>query len=164
MILGDYDTLAEGTVRSAISYVVSIFWENGWTNPTKDKDMELGWILHRLLQALKNKDPKVAQQKAVPILVVSGLWKQQNTKMEKVLAQLTVAAYFFACQSCEYLTVPQDQKHQTGILKLRNMRFFKDGKQVHAPSPDLHLADSVSLKFETQKNQEKFDMVMLYRS
>jgi hypothetical protein len=46
--LGDYGTLAEGTDRHAISYVVSTFRENGRTNPTKDKDMELGWILHRL--------------------------------------------------------------------------------------------------------------------
>jgi hypothetical protein len=94
--LGDYDTLAEGTVRSAILYVVLTFRENERTNPTKDKDMELGWILHRLFQAFKSEDPKLAQQKAVPISVISELWKQQNTKMEKVLAQLTVAAYFFA--------------------------------------------------------------------
>jgi hypothetical protein len=76
-----------------------------------------------------------------------------------VLAQLTVAAYFFACQSCEYLKVPQDQKRQTNILKFHNIRFFKDEKQVHAPSPDLHLVDSVFLTFEAQKNQEKFYMV-----
>ncbi len=36
---GDYGTLAEGTVRSAILYVVLTFRENGQTNPTKDKDM-----------------------------------------------------------------------------------------------------------------------------
>ncbi len=77
-----------------------------------------------------------------------------------MLAQFSVAAYFFACQSCEYLKVSQDQKQQTNILKLRNIRFFKDGKQVHASSPDLCLANSASLTFEMQKNQEKFDMVM----
>jgi hypothetical protein len=80
--LGDYGTLAKGTVRSAILYVVLTFRENGQTNPTKDKDMELGWILHRLFQAFKNKDPKIAQQKAVPMSVKSELWKQQNTKTE----------------------------------------------------------------------------------
>jgi hypothetical protein len=40
--LGNYGTLAEGTVRSAISCVVLTFRENGRTNPTKDKDIELG--------------------------------------------------------------------------------------------------------------------------
>ena len=55
--------------------------------------------------------------------------------------------------------MPNDEKRRTDILKLRNIRFFKDGKQVHAPSADLRLADSVSLTFEMQKNQEKFDTV-----
>jgi hypothetical protein len=45
-------------------------------------------------------------------------------------------------------------------LKLHKIIFFKDGKQVHAPSPDLHLANSVSLTFEMQKNQVKFNTVM----
>jgi hypothetical protein len=158
--LGDFGTLAEGTVKSAISYVVSTFRENGQTNPTKDKDMELGWILHRLVQAFKNKDPKIEHQKAVPHLVISELWKRQNTKIEKVLAQLTVSAYFFACCSCAYLKVPQNEKQRTDILKLSNIRFFKDGKQVHAPSLDLCLADIVSLTFKMQKDQEKFHTVM----
>ena len=156
---GDYGQLAEGTVRSAISYVVSTFRENGRPNPTKDEDMELGWLLHRLYRAFKNDDPKVEHQKAAPLSVISELWKRQNTESERALAQLTVAAYFFACRSCEYLKVPQDEKRRTDILKLRNIRFFKNGKQVHAPSPDLSTADSVSLTFETQKNQEKFDTV-----
>ncbi len=78
--MGNYGTLAEGTVRSAILYVVSTFQENGWTHPIKDKDMELGWILHRLFQAFKNKDSKIAQQKAVLISVIPELWIQQNTR------------------------------------------------------------------------------------
>ncbi len=71
--LGYYGTLAEGTVRSAISYVVLTFRENGRTNPNKDKDMKLGWILHRQFQTFKNEDPKLAHQKVVLILVISEL-------------------------------------------------------------------------------------------
>jgi hypothetical protein len=67
--------------------VVLTFRENGRTNPTKDKDVELGWILHRLFQAFKNKDPKIAQQKVVLISVIFELWKQQNTETEKAFAQ-----------------------------------------------------------------------------
>ena len=154
-----HGTLAEGTIRSSVSYVVSTFRENGRPNPTKEEDMELGWILHRLYRAFKNKDPKLAHQKVIPLLVISELWKQQNTESEKSLAHLTVAAYFFACRSCEYLKVPNDEKRCTDILKLRNIRFFKEGQQVHAPSPHLSHADSVSLTFEIQKNQEKHDTV-----
>ena len=151
--------MAESTIRSSISSLVSSFRESGRPNPTKDEDMELGWVLHRLFRAFKNDDPKIAHQKAVPISVISELGKRQNTETERSLAQLTVAAYFFACRSCEYLKVPQDEKRRTEILRLRNIRFFKDGKEVHAPSPHLHLVDSVSLTFEMQKNQEKFDTV-----
>lgn len=105
--------------------------------------------------------PWVGTYATSPVLlsVISELWKRQNTETEMALAQLTVGAYFFACRSCEYLKVPQDEKRRTDILKLRNIRFFKDGKQVHAPSPDLCMADSVSLTFEMQKNQEKHDTV-----
>ena len=71
----DHSALADGTIRSSISYVVSTFREEGRQNPTKDKDMELGWILHRLYHAFKNKDPKLVRQKAIPFLVISELWK-----------------------------------------------------------------------------------------
>ena len=64
---GDYGTLAESTVHSSVSSVVSTFRENGRSNPTKDEDMELGWILHRLYRAFKNEDPKVEHQKVVPL-------------------------------------------------------------------------------------------------
>ncbi len=81
----DCGQLAKGTVQSSISYVVSTFWENGRANPTKDEDMELGWILHRLYRAFKNEDPKIAHQKAVLLSVISELWKSQNTEMELVV-------------------------------------------------------------------------------
>ena len=37
-----YDTLAEGTIRDAVSYVASTFRENDRSNPTKDEDGKLG--------------------------------------------------------------------------------------------------------------------------
>eukprot|EP00957_Ditylum_brightwellii_P078023 5930761-Ditylum_brightwellii.AAC.2 len=42
-----YDTLAEGTVRGAISYVAQTFQENNCPNPTKDNDSKLGQLLSR---------------------------------------------------------------------------------------------------------------------
>ncbi len=40
------------------------------------------------------------------------VWKCQNTETEKSLAQLMVAACFFACHSCKYLKIPQDEKRR----------------------------------------------------
>ena len=123
--LGDYGTLAEGTVHWYILNVVSSFRENGQINPTKDDNMELGWNLHKLFWAFNfTKDLKV-----VPLPVISELWKHQYTEPERVLAQLIVTAFFFACCSCKYRKVQQDQKWCKDILKLHNIRFFKDEKQ-----------------------------------
>ena len=65
-----YDTLAEGTVRSAISFVAQTFQENDHPNPTKDEGSELGRLLSRPFQALKKGDPNPVQQKALPIGVL----------------------------------------------------------------------------------------------
>eukprot|EP00957_Ditylum_brightwellii_P109126 8324956-Ditylum_brightwellii.AAC.1 len=53
-----YDTLAEGTVRGAISYVAQTFKENDHPNPTKDKDSKLGRLLLHQYRAFQNKDKK----------------------------------------------------------------------------------------------------------
>jgi hypothetical protein len=53
-----YEVLAEGTIRSAVSYVASTFRDNDRSNPTKDDDGELGRLLSRLYRAFKKKDPK----------------------------------------------------------------------------------------------------------
>ena len=42
-----YDTLAEGTIRGAVSFVASTFRENDRPNPTKGEDGELGRLLSR---------------------------------------------------------------------------------------------------------------------
>ena len=40
------------------------------------------------------------------------------------------------------------------LLCLRNIRFFKNGHLLRAPSDDLEFADSVAMTFEMQKNEE----------
>jgi hypothetical protein len=65
-------------------------------------------------------------QKALPLSVISELWKRQDTETETALAQSTVVAYFLAFCSCEYLNVPQHKKQWMDILKLGNVRFFKE--------------------------------------
>jgi hypothetical protein len=60
---------------------------------------------------------------------------------------------------CEYLKVPQAEKRRTDILRLRNIRFVKNGKVLQHKSPLLHLADCVSITFEMQKKDEKSDTV-----
>jgi hypothetical protein len=154
------ETLVEGTVRGAVSHVVQAFRSAGRQNPTKDEDHELSILLSRQLRAFKNDDPQQQQQKAIPFIVLDELAKRQTTELDSALAQLTIGAAFFACRSCEYSIVPKTEERRTKLLCLRNIRLFKDGHLISAPSDNLELADSVAITFEMQKNDSKFDTVI----
>ncbi len=85
--------------------------------------------------------------------------KQQLSELDRSIVQLTGLGMFFAFRSCEYLKVPQAEQGQTEILKMRNIRFFKDGAILPHSHPDLKFLDCVSLTFERQKRQDKNDTV-----
>jgi hypothetical protein len=51
--------------------MVQAFRAKGRQNPTKDADCKLSIILSRQFQAFQNKDPKQAQQKALPFSVLN---------------------------------------------------------------------------------------------
>jgi hypothetical protein len=59
----------------------------------------------------------------------------------------------------QILQSPTEQKKEEKLLVLKNVSFFKGGCQVPYQSPDLELADSISITFEMQKNNDKKDMV-----
>ena len=60
-------------------------------------------------------------------------------------------------RSCEYLKVTQAEKRRTDILRLRNLRFFKDGKLIEHNDPLLEFSDCISITSEMQKKDEKND-------
>jgi hypothetical protein len=76
--------------------------------------------------------------------------------------QLIVLALFFAMRSCEYLKVSGDRR--TTTLCLRDIVFRTENEIVHHSSPDLHLADRVTLTFQFQKNQNRKDSVTQSKS
>ncbi len=49
---------------------------------------------------------------------------------------------------------------RTKLLRLRNIRFFKDGRLISTPSKNLEFADSVAVTFEMQKNDNKHETVI----
>ena len=154
-----YDKLAAGTVQSTISYVAQTFREKGRPNPTRDEDGELGRLLSRQYRAFKNNDPPPVQQKALPACVLREMAKLSITETQRATSQLATGAFFFACRSCEYLKVPQALKRRTYILRLRNLRFFKDGRKMNQNDPFLEYADCVSITFDWQKKDERMDTV-----
>jgi hypothetical protein len=91
-------------------------------------------------QTYKNEDPQQVQQKALPFIMLDKLAKRQVTELDTTLGLLTIRAAFFACGSCKYLTVPKIEERRTKLLCLRNIRFFKEGHLIPAPSADLESA------------------------
>jgi len=154
-----HETLAEGTIRGAISYVASTFRDNDRTNPTLDYDGKLGRLLSRQFRAFRNKDPPLKQQKALPSIVLDELAKLQVTETQKATAQLAVGAFFYACRSCEYLKVSSAEERRTDILRIRCIRFFTEGRVMNNKTENLQEADCCSITFEMQKKDEKMDTV-----
>ena len=84
--------------------------------------------------------------------------------MDQALGQLAFGALFFGMRSCEYLTVSGEER-KTKKLKLRNIRFFKNGvKNLYKLSPILKYSETVSITFEFQKNRQKYITVSQPRS
>ena len=83
------------------------------------------------------------------------LAKMVLTETQKATSQLATGAFFFACRPCEYLKVPQ----KTDILRLQNLRFYRNGRLMKLNSPSLEYADCVSITFDWQKKDERMDTV-----
>jgi hypothetical protein len=84
------------------------------------------------------------------------------TPLEKAMCQLFTGAFFFAMRSCEYLQVSGTCR--TKILKLKNIRFFNEKKELHHKDNYLKLADTVSITFEFQKKDTCNDTITHFRS
>ena len=85
-----HGNLVESTIRGAISYVSQTFRENDQPNPTKDEDGELGRVLSRKYRAYKKSKPNPKQQKAIPICVVSEVFKKKSTDTQRYTIQLAI--------------------------------------------------------------------------
>ena len=87
------------------------------------------------------------------------LAKMAVTETQRAKSQLATGGFFFAMRSCEYLKVPQAEKRRTDILRLRNIRFFRKGRELNHNNPWLEFADCVSITFDWQKKDERMDTV-----
>ena len=151
--------LAEGTIRGAISYVASTFRDSDRPNPTKDDDGELGRLLSRLYRAFRNKDPAEKKQKALPARVLVEMSKLQATESQRARFELAGGALFYCMRSCEYLKVPAAETRRTDCLRLRNLKFRRNGAIIPHDSPELEYCENLSITFERQKKDERDDTV-----
>jgi hypothetical protein len=151
--------LAKGSISSAISHVCQTFRKHGRPNPSLDNYSKTGFLLQQELRAFKKADPAEKHQKAIPMSVISALAKQQLSKLDQAIIQLTGLGMLFAFRSCEYLKTLHAEQLQTEQLCMRNISFFKNGNIIPHAHPDLEFVDCVSITFECQKQEDKHNTI-----
>ena len=111
---------------------------------------------------MKNEDPGPKQQYAITTGILLMLLKIAVTEVDRAMATLLCAAFFFACRSCEYSSVSGERR--TKIIKVKGVRFFLKNKELYHSDKRLPLADSITITFEMQKNDERNEMVTHQRN
>ena len=156
---GDKATLAQGTIRETAGHLASAFRSHQRPSPVHDHNAPNKWHprIERILKAWKTLDPPVKRQPAITPKHLRYLFTAALTEQDRTLADLAIGAWSFAMRSCEYLAVSGSRT--TKLLCLRNIVFRdKDNKEISHDDPDLSSrAFSVTITFETQKNQKKFE-------
>ena len=68
-------------------------------------------------------------------------------------------------RSCEYLTCTHNEdSKRTKILRMRNIKFKKEGNFLTNNSPHLFSADIVTITFEFQKNKRRDKTVHMFKT
>ena len=136
------------------------FWEHHLPDPRLDPEGKPSRLLQAQYKSNKNEDPPPKQQKALPGSVLIQLHKNKTTERARAIADICTGAFFFAMRSCEYLSVTGNQRKTK--LCIRNFRFFKDQKIIPSNSAKMMTATVLSITFEDQKNDRKFDTITMY--
>ena len=82
------------------------------------------------------------------------MFKMSYNYWERAVTHLLILALFFAMRSCEYLeTNSKESEKRTKILRLKNLKFKKNGKIVSQNSSlsTLKSSDMIIITFEFQK-------------
>jgi hypothetical protein len=120
--------------------------------------------LRALLRAYDNADPAQKRQKAITPKLLRFLFQSTGLATNSlrdsapaVMADITIAGFFFAMQSCEYSTTPVPGK--TKIIVLSGIIFRTASKQLIDPTDPilLVLAQYVTITFVDQKTGKKMD-------
>lgn len=153
-----HEVLVEGTVSGSISHVVRAFQPAGRQNPTKDDDHELCIIQPRQYQ-----EGQSQTKKALPFIVLDELANQQITELDIIWYGIGTTNYwgsiFCLLRLRIFEWVPKSEERWTKPL-CWNISFSNDGHLISAPLNKLELADSVTITFEMQKNNSKYNTVI----
>ena len=154
--------LMADTVAATINSVSATFRENGFCNPILDHDNQKSIFLQRQLRGFKRDDPLPQGQQCLPLSFFKSIYDDKSSPLYIALGQLISGALFFACRSCEYSKVNNDESRKTKILTLENLKFFKDHKEVQNIK-HIHKADFVQITFISQKTNVKQQSIIQHK-
>lgn len=157
-----FSVLKAPQCRAALDNVAKTFRANDRPDPRHDDDGGLAYVLQRQLKGLENADPGPTQQYAITTGVLLTVLKSSLTHVDLAMATLLCGAFFFAMRSCEYSLVTGPRR--TKIIKVGNVRFFLNKKELDHSDTRLPLADCVTIHFEFQKNDERNENVTHQRN
>ena len=159
----DPGTRTLGTVRDALDAVVETFRANQRESPAHDRTGGLDFLFQRLFKGYKNDDPSVKPQKALTPSLIRKMSNLCQSNLDTACTQLVTGAFFFAMRSCEYSSV-SGPKRRTKLLCIRNIQFYRNHQRLRHDDPNLGLADCIAITFEFQKNDQRDETVIQYRS
>jgi len=147
---------------AAVDDVAATFRSHDRTDPRLDSDGDLAFVLYRQFRGYRNFDPATKPQKAITGTVLRRAHELATTQEDIAIVTLLIAAFFFACRSCEYCTGPGPRK--TKIIVIGTVRFFARRRELPHSDPHLTAADSVTIAFESQKNGENNEPITQHRT
>jgi hypothetical protein len=152
-------------VRSAASSLAAAFRHHIQHSPFHVQGSpNMRPTLRALLRAYDNTDPAPQRQKAITPKLLRYLFQSTGLATDNlrdsapaVMADITIAGFFFAMRSCEYSTTPVPGK--TKIIILSGIVFRTESKQLIDPTDPilLVLAQYVTITFVDQKTGKKMD-------
>jgi hypothetical protein len=153
-----------GSCRAAIDAVGETYRSFGHSPPASDGNKQGGlhFFLRRQLKGYGNLDPATKGQKAITPGILRALTKFNDCEEAITTHQLYRGAFFFAMRSCEYMETVGERR--TKKLRLRNFRFFYRRREMPLSSSFLHLADSVTVRFEFQKSDVRDETITMHRT
>ena len=134
-------------------HVLSSFRHNQRRDPGKDDIGQPSFLLQRQFRGHSQSDPAERPEKAITCRLLREIASVRETEEDRAVGQLAVGAFFFAMRSCEHSRVSGERR--TKLLRLRNIQFYRGRRRMHHNDRSLLSADSVSVTFEFQKNDER---------
>ncbi len=157
--------MVASTLRKTASNLAAAFRSHIGVSPLHLKGSpNMRPFVRAWLKACDNVDPPKRKQKAATPQLLRAMFEQSGAgsesgqdKREAVVAEVAIAAYFFAMRSCEITSTAIPGR--TMIIRLKGVVFRDDRHREipHSSPQELRMARRVTVTFENQKNGLKMD-------